>query len=53
MSPPDSLRALPALTPAPGGAMICTKDECRLIGADEARALLRGGEVLLAHAAFV
>jgi ATP-dependent DNA helicase DinG len=53
MSPPDSLRALPALTLAPGGAMVCTGDECRRIDADAARALLRGGEVLLAHAAFM
>jgi ATP-dependent DNA helicase DinG len=53
MSPPDSLRALPALTLAPGGAAICTGQACRRIGPDEARALLRSGEVLLAHAPFL
>jgi ATP-dependent DNA helicase DinG len=46
--------ALPALVPAPGGAVLCAADgACRRIGLDEARALFRAGDVLVAHAAFV
>ncbi|HWA89322.1 MAG TPA: ATP-dependent DNA helicase [Rhizomicrobium sp.] len=45
---------LPALVPAPGGAALCVADgACRRIGLDEARALFRSGDVLVAHAAFV
>ena len=43
----------PRFTLAPGGAAICTGQACRRIGPDEARALLRSGEVLLAHAPFL
>src|SRR5882724_8800037 len=47
-------RTLTALVPAPGGAVICAPDgDCRRIGLDEARLLFRGGDVLVAHAAFV
>ncbi|HEY5347547.1 MAG TPA: ATP-dependent DNA helicase, partial [Rhizomicrobium sp.] len=53
MSSSESFGALPALTPAPGGAVLCENGDCRRIAPDEARALLRDGEVLIAHAAFV
>ncbi|MBS0469711.1 MAG: ATP-dependent DNA helicase [Proteobacteria bacterium] len=46
------LRDLPALVPAPGGAVVCD-GECRRVGMDEARRLFRSGAVLVAHAAFV
>ncbi|MBV9991774.1 MAG: ATP-dependent DNA helicase [Alphaproteobacteria bacterium] len=51
---PASPLALAALVPAPGGAAVCAADgTCRRIGLDEARALFRSGEVLVAHAVFV
>ena len=47
-------RDLPALAPAPGGAVVCAADgTCRRAGLDEARKLFRSGNVLVAHAAFV
>jgi ATP-dependent DNA helicase DinG len=47
-------RLLPALVPAPGGAVVCDPDgSCRRAALDEARRLFRSGEVLIAHAAFV
>src|ERR1700710_1937272 len=53
-SAPIPLRELPALVPAPGGAVVCDRDGgCRRIGFDEARRLFRSGNVLIAHAAFV
>jgi ATP-dependent DNA helicase DinG len=53
MPPSESFRALPALIPAPGGALICENDVCRHITLAQAGTLLRSGEVLLAHAPFV
>jgi ATP-dependent DNA helicase DinG len=45
---------IPALVPAPGGAVVCAADgECRRVGIDAARALFRSGEVMVVHAAFV
>ncbi|MGA9795110.1 MAG: ATP-dependent DNA helicase [Rhizomicrobium sp.] len=45
---------LPSLIPAAGGAVIALPDgTVRRAGLDEARALFRSGEVLVAHAAFV
>ena len=45
---------IPALVPAAGGAVVCGDDGCcRRIEAEEARALLRSGEAMVAHAAFV
>ena len=47
-------RSLPALVPAPGGAIVCARDgACRKAGLEEARKLFRSGEVLVAHAAFI
>src|SRR5580692_2632002 len=47
-------RALPALTPAPGGAIVCTADgACRRVEFEDARRLFRAGDVLVAHTAFV
>src|SRR5450755_3506079 len=47
-------RNLPALVPAPGGAVICLADgACLRVGMDEARKLFRSGDVLVAHAAFI
>src|SRR5215467_11958063 len=47
-------RLLPALVPAPGGAVVCDDDgTCRRASLEEARRLFRSGEVLIAHAAFV
>ena len=47
-------RTLPALVPAPGGAVVCAANgNCRRTGMDEARKLFRSGDVLVAHAAFV
>jgi hypothetical protein len=46
-------RTLPALVPAPGGAIICAADgACRRIGIEEAHKLFRSGDVLIAHAEF-
>jgi ATP-dependent DNA helicase DinG len=47
------IRELPALVPAPGGAVVCDGETCRRVGIDEARRLFRSGAVLVAHAAFV
>ncbi len=45
---------LPSLIPAPGGAVLCERGGvCRKAGTDEARALFRTGDVLVAHAMFV
>ncbi|HXC55964.1 MAG TPA: ATP-dependent DNA helicase [Rhizomicrobium sp.] len=53
-SPPIPFRDLPALVPAPGGAVVCDRDgACARLGIDEARRLFRSGNVLIAHAAFV
>jgi len=53
-SHPRDWRALPALVPAPGGAVICAAaGACQRIGLDDARKLFRSGDVLVAHAAFV
>jgi len=47
-------RSLPALVPAPGGAVVCAPDgTCRRTEWAEARALFRSGDVLIAHAAFI
>ncbi|HJW41507.1 MAG TPA: ATP-dependent DNA helicase [Rhizomicrobium sp.] len=52
--PAHEWRHLPALVPAPGGAVVCDGDDaCRRAGLDEARKLFRSGNVLIAHAAFV
>jgi ATP-dependent DNA helicase DinG len=51
---PALLQTIPALVPAPGGAVVCGGDGvCRCAGFDEARALFRSGAVMVAHAAFV
>ncbi len=48
------VRALPALTPAPGGAIVCAGDgACRRVAFEEARRIFRSGDVLVAHTAFV
>src|SRR5215467_7699032 len=45
---------LPALVPAPGGAVVCAADgSCARARIDEARHLFRSGNVIVAHAAFV
>jgi ATP-dependent DNA helicase DinG len=45
---------LPALVPAAGGGVVANgKGETRRVSLDEARALFRSGEVIVAHAAFV
>ena len=45
---------LPALVPAPGGAVVCAGDgSCRHLALREARGLFHTGDVLVAHAAFV
>ncbi|HEY0107966.1 MAG TPA: ATP-dependent DNA helicase [Rhizomicrobium sp.] len=52
--PAREWRHLPALVPAPGGAVVCDGDgACTRIGIDAARRLFRSGHVLIAHAAFV
>ncbi|MBI3675099.1 MAG: ATP-dependent DNA helicase [Proteobacteria bacterium] len=58
--PTDSLsslmtfRNLPALVPAPGGAILALGDgSSRRADLEQARALFRSGDVLVAHAAFV
>jgi ATP-dependent DNA helicase DinG len=49
-----SLAGLSSLVPAPGGAVLCAADgACRRSGAEEARAIFRSGEALVAHAMFV
>jgi ATP-dependent DNA helicase DinG len=48
------LSAIPALVPVPGGALLAFADGAsRLADQEEARALFRSGEVLVANAAFV
>lgn len=48
------LSAIPALVPAPSGALLAFGDGTnRAIGREEARALFRSGEVLIANTAFV
>jgi ATP-dependent DNA helicase DinG len=45
---------LPALVPAPGGAVVCATDgTCERARIEEARQLFRSGNVIVAHAAFV
>ncbi|HWD50050.1 MAG TPA: hypothetical protein VG309_08970, partial [Rhizomicrobium sp.] len=45
---------IPSLVPAPGGAAVASaNDEARRIGIEEARALFRSGDVIVAHALFV
>ncbi len=45
---------IPALVPAAGGAVVSTPDgQCRRVNLEEARALFRSGEAIVAHAAFV
>jgi ATP-dependent DNA helicase DinG len=45
---------IPALIPAPGGAILAQADgSVRAAGLEEARAVFRSGQVLVAHAAFV
>jgi ATP-dependent DNA helicase DinG len=45
---------LPALVPAPGGAVVCASDgSCERARIDEARHIFRSGNVMVAHAAFV
>ena len=45
---------LPALVPAPGGAVVrATDGSCQRARIDEARVLFRSGNVIVAHAAFV
>jgi ATP-dependent DNA helicase DinG len=54
--PNDSLMRLdiPALIPAPGGAVLAAGDgSVRRVSIEEARGLFRSGDVLVAHAAFV
>src|SRR5579871_62210 len=51
---PVSLDRLRALVPVAGGAIVLEPDgQSRMLARDEARALFRGGEVLIAHGAFV
>ena len=46
--------SIPALVPAPGGAVVALSGgECRGANLEEARALFRSGEALVAHAAFI
>ncbi|MBV9903873.1 MAG: ATP-dependent DNA helicase, partial [Alphaproteobacteria bacterium] len=52
--PARDWRRLPALVPAPGGAVVCDGDgACARVAMDAARRLFRSGDVLIAHAAFV
>jgi ATP-dependent DNA helicase DinG len=49
-----NLAAIPALVPAPGGALLSFADGAsRVCKADEARTLFRSGDVLIANTAFV
>lgn len=49
-----TFRNLPALVPAPGGAILALGDgSSRRADLEQARALFRSGDVLVAHAAFV
>src|ERR1051326_3269414 len=48
------LPSIPALIPAPGGAVLALGDGAiRRASLEEARTLFRSGQVLVAHAAFV
>jgi ATP-dependent DNA helicase DinG len=50
----SSLENIPALLPAPGGAVIGdAHGACTEIGIGDAQALFRSGDVIVAHAAFV
>lgn len=50
----SNLESIPALVPAPGGALLAFADATsRLCQLDEARALFRSGDVLVANTAFV
>src|ERR1700704_4451423 len=50
----ESLNALTALVPAPPGAAVVRADgKSERLGLRDARALFEGGDVLVAHAAFV
>jgi ATP-dependent DNA helicase DinG len=50
----NNLFAIPALVPAPGGALLVFADGAnRTVGREEARALFRSGEVLVANTPFV
>ena len=49
----DFLHALSALVPAGHGAAACEGGDCRRMDLDEARMIIRSGEALVAHAAFV
>src|SRR3954467_12230858 len=53
MAFPDILDSLPALVPAPPGAVLHDGDGTRRASLRDARALFEGGEVLVAHAGFV
>ncbi|HUJ04364.1 MAG TPA: hypothetical protein VLW75_12045, partial [Rhizomicrobium sp.] len=49
-----SWAGIPALVPAPGGAVLCAADgACRRAAAEEARGIFRSGDALVAHAMFV
>ena len=48
-----SLDTIPALIPAPGGAVAADANGARRLTLESARALFRSGDVLVAHAAFV
>ncbi|MGA7711650.1 MAG: ATP-dependent DNA helicase [Rhizomicrobium sp.] len=51
---PAKMPAIPALVPAGPRAMLCdTAGTCRLASLEEARAIFRSGEALVAHAVFV
>ena len=50
----NNLAAIPAFVPSPGGALLASADgTTRAVGRDEARALFRSGDVLIANTAFV
>jgi ATP-dependent DNA helicase DinG len=53
MALPDTLDSLPALVPAPPGAVICEDGVTRRAELRDARALFEIGDVLVAHAGFV
>ena len=53
MSFSDILKSLPALVPAPPGAVVREDGKTRRAELREARALFESGEVLVAHAGFV
>ncbi|MGH6888991.1 MAG: ATP-dependent DNA helicase [Rhizomicrobium sp.] len=50
----NNLSAVPSLVPAPGGALLAfAEGASRIAGREEARALFRSGDVLVANTAFV